>query len=122
TSTPSSRWLIEVGNVMSVFNWRSTPAFLDLQKQRGTPERYAGAQRIDTAFNINPRCAYATGCTTWGSLTDNRTEAGRNHTMAAATYVTGTHNLKVGFNNNSGRNANKVDRNADLVQRYTNNV
>jgi hypothetical protein len=79
------------------------------------------AQRSDTALNINPDCAYSYGCTSWMSLTDNRTEAGRMHTMAGATYVTGTHNLKVGFNNNSGRNAQKQDRNADLIQNYVNN-
>jgi carboxypeptidase family protein len=128
TATPTNKWLLEVGHVQSVWNWRSTPAQLDLQKPRGTPEWFAGAQRIDTARNINPNCAYTVeqfgdqaGCLQWGSLTDNRTEAGRLHTMAAATYVTGTHNIRIGFNNNSGLNSNKSDRNADLVQNYTSN-
>jgi hypothetical protein len=121
TATPTNRWLLEVGHVNSVFNWRSTPSELDRQKERGTPEWYRFAQRTDTALNINPECAYVTGCTNWMSLNDTRTEAGRMHTMAAATYVTGTHNVKVGFNNNLGLNALKLDRNADLSQNYVNN-
>jgi hypothetical protein len=119
--TPTSNWLLEVGHASSVFNWRSTSRDKTLIFERGTPEWFAGAQKSDTVLNINPDCILPDGCNSWGSLTDNRTEAGRQHTAASATYVTGTHNLKIGLNNNSGLNASKQQRNADLIQNYVNN-
>jgi hypothetical protein len=88
--TPTSQWLLEVGHATAVFNWRSTSRDKTLIKERGTPEWFAGAQKSDTVLNRNTDCILPDGCTSWGSLTDNRTEAGRQHTSASATNVTGT--------------------------------
>jgi hypothetical protein len=90
-------------------------------KERGTPDWYKYAQKTDTALNINPDCAYATGCTTWMSTNDGRTEATRYVYQAAISYVTGSHNLKVGFQNSFGPGENYSERNGDLIVNYVNN-
>ena len=121
TMTPNSNWLLEAGYVISVFDWKSGPADRSRVYARGTPEWFAGAERRDTALNINPRCAYSFGCNFWVSREIGYTTAGRHHSMAAMSYVTGTHNFKVGFSNNMGEDGRTYERNADLVQRYVNN-
>jgi outer membrane receptor for Fe3+-dicitrate len=40
---------------------------------------------------------------------------------ASASYVTGTHRLKVGFQRSSGPGTDYNTRNADLIQNYVNN-
>ncbi len=83
----------------------------------------ASAQRTDTALNINPACAYSYGCTIWGSnSSDTRTEARRNVAAASMSYVTGSHNIKFGFQDSMGRNHNYTDRQGDLIENYVNGV
>jgi hypothetical protein len=120
TSTLSARLLFEAGISTSYQHWtgsnqpgRSFP--------RESPEWYAYAQKTDTALNINPDCAYATGCTSWMSVADTRTEATRRVYQASLSYVTGSHSLKVGFQDSTGPSDLYTTRNGDLIANYVNN-
>lgn len=121
TWTPSSRWLVESGWGTAFQFIRNGPKPRDLKKPRGSPEWYRLTRKTDTALNINPECTLLTGCTTWGSPTDGRTEEARRDFKASATYVTGTHNLKFGLVYDYGPNGLKQEGpNGDLTQNYAN--
>src|SRR5205823_7857605 len=65
---------------------------------RTDPRWFYNAQRTDTALNINPDCAYTFGCTQWiSNSNDQRTEDTRRVLIGSLSYVTGTHNIKVGI-------------------------
>lgn len=119
TSTPTNRLMFEAGYSTSYQHWTggNQPG---RSKTRGTPEWYAFAQRTDTALNINPDCAYPFGCTQWMSVQDQRTEATRRVYQASMSYVTGTHNLKVGFQDSTGPDDIYTTRNGDLIENYVN--
>jgi hypothetical protein len=118
-TTTTNRMLFEGGYSTSYQHWTggNQPG---RSKVRGTPEWYAFAQRTDTALNINPDCAYTFGCTSWMSVQDARTEATRQVYQASMSYVTGSHNLKVGFQDSTGPGDLYSERNGDLVQNYVN--
>jgi hypothetical protein len=119
TSTISNRMLIEAGYSTSYQHWTggNQPG---RAKDRWSPEWYAMAQRNDTALNVNPDCAYSFGCTQWMSVQDQRTEATRRVYQASVSYVTGTHNLKVGFQDSTGPDDIYTTRNGDLIENYVN--
>jgi hypothetical protein len=120
SSTLSSKFMVEGGYSTAINN----PVIGmpdESRKVRGTPEWYASAQRTDTAYNKNPDCIYATGCTQWMSANWNKRGYQRHVVAASASYVTGTHNLKVGVQDTFGPARNIYDRNADLVEAYVNN-
>src|ERR1700681_130875 len=86
-----------------------------------TPLWYASASRTDNTNNINPQCAYPQGCQRWiYNGLDERQENRRNTTMAAMSYVTGSHNLKFGVQDEFGPDVRKGSLNADLVENYAN--
>jgi hypothetical protein len=120
TSTISPRLLFETGLSTSYQHWTGSNQ-PGRSFQRGSPDWYAYAQKTDTALNINPDCAYATGCTMWMSVQDQRTEATRRVYQASLSYVTGTHNLKVGFQDSTGPSDLYTTRNGDLIENYVNN-
>jgi hypothetical protein len=119
TSTPTNRLMFEAGISTSYQHWTggNQPG---RSKDRWSPEWYAFAQRTDTALNVNPDCAYPFGCTQWMSVQDQRTEATRRVYQASAAYVTGTHNLKVGFQDSTGPDDIYTTRNADLIENFVN--
>lgn len=119
TMTASSKLLLEGGYSTSYQHWTGGNQ-IGRFKQRDTPEWYQFAQRMDEALNINPDCAYSFGCTQWGSVPQNRTEATRAVYAFSASYVTGSHNFKAGVQKAGGPGDTYSERNADLVQRYTN--
>jgi Carboxypeptidase regulatory-like domain len=87
------------------------------------PAWLANAQKTDTALNINKDCAYTFGCTTWiSNSNDGRTEATRRVIVGTVSYVTGSHNVKAGFQHSSGPNHNYADRQGDLVANYRNGL
>jgi hypothetical protein len=87
------------------------------------PAWIAGAQKQDSALNITPACAYSFGCTQWVSnSSDSRIEAFRHVLAGSVSYVTGTHNIKAGFQDSFGNNHNYSDRQADLVEVYKNGL
>lgn len=119
TMAASSRLLFEGGFSTSYQHWTGGNQ-IGRFKERNTPEWYQFAQRTDTALNINPDCAYAFGCTSWGSVPQNRTEATRGVYAFSTSYVTGSHNFKIGVQKAGGPGETYSDRNADLVQNYVN--
>ena len=54
-------------------------------------------------------------------MCDSRTDATSRVYQASVSYVTGTHNLKVGLQDSTGPGENYNDRNGDLQVNYVNN-
>src|SRR5437867_12006735 len=111
TSTVSNRLLIEGGYSSNLerFNIRYEPG---VRKPYGTPAWYAGALHQDTIL---------------GTRSNARTyESGnypdRHNVQAAASYLRGGHNLKLGFHNSWGPFNQAAWANADLYQNYLNGV
>jgi hypothetical protein len=99
--TPRSTFLVEAGYSTAAFDWLGGPA-AGVLKERGTAEWYTQTQKTDTQRQIHPQCAYDTGCTTWGSLLSQRQDNTRNVFDGRVSYVTGTHNVKVGYTHEIG--------------------
>ena len=71
TMASTSKLLFEGGYSTSYQHWTGGNQ-AGRFKERDTPEWYQFAQKIDTALNINPDCAYSFGCTSWGSVAQNQ--------------------------------------------------
>jgi hypothetical protein len=110
TSTVSSQFLVEAGFSMNYEQYVIVNQD-GINQDRGTPAWYAGASR----FDINRSTITAgIGGGQGGRYPD------RYNLAASGSYVTGSHNVKVGFQYNWGPYENTRDTNADLQQRYTN--
>jgi hypothetical protein len=126
TNTLTSRWLLEAGysspiNHITIDNEPGISLPRYLPNGQFNPAWLANARRTDTANNINPRCALAIGCRNWVSNgQDQRTIANGHRTVASASYVTGTHNVKFGIDRSFGWARVYTERQADLVQNYQN--
>ena len=128
TSTLSSKLLLEAG--YSVRTVRYTSYNQKGFWQKGTPLEYAYSRATDTAYNTNfytptyfqPGCAYTFGCTVWGSTNQRRMETNGQREQVSLSYVTGTHNLKVGVFNNRGPAGTMSNYNGDLIANYVNMV
>jgi hypothetical protein len=83
-----------------------------VRQVRGTPEWFANASRLDLV----------TGVRTTASAGETNTIEQLFTTIASATYVTGSHNIKVGTQWRYGVNNVSTGGNADLTQRYRNGV
>jgi hypothetical protein len=101
TWTAGNRFLVESGYSIAAFDWLGGPAE-GVLKERGTPEWYTQTRKTDTQRQIHPQCAYDTGCTTWGSLLSQRQDNTRHVFDGRVSYVTGTHNIKVGYTHEIG--------------------
>jgi hypothetical protein len=127
TSTLSSRWLLEAGysspiNHITIDNQPGISLPRYLPNGQFNPAWLANARHEDTANNVNPRCALEIGCRVWVSNgQDQRTIATGHRTVASASYVTGTHNVKFGIDRSFGWARVYTERQADLVQSYQNN-
>jgi hypothetical protein len=75
-------------------------------------EWYAGASRRDQTL-----VTLRNGLANWGGRYPDRF-----NTQASVSYVTGSHNAKIGFQYNWGTYVNTREANADLQQVYTNGV
>lgn len=127
TSTVSNRLLVEAGFAFSTFNrdidnqdWVQLPKFLP--SGQINPDWIGNARRTDTALNFTPACMLPTGCTAWGSAQNNKGISTRAPIQGSASYVTGSHNFKTGFQWAFGKDEQNTDRQADLVQNYVNGV
>ena len=125
TSTISSRLLVEAGYAFSTFDrnidnepWVDLPEFLP--SGQVNPDWIANARRMDTALNHSPSCILVTGCTAWQSATDTRGINSREPLSGSLSYVTGSHNIKTGFQWAHGPDEQVTSRQADLVENYTN--
>ena len=122
TSPITSKLLLEGGYSWTLFDWHGGPD-LGIIKPRETPEWYYYTQRISNQRMVHPLCAYDTGCTQWGSLLSQRQDNTRIVFDGRFSYVTGSHNLKVGYTHEigpDGRMGNEY--NGDLQQRYNNGL
>ena len=121
TAPITNKLLMEAGYATAAFFWLGSSAPGTTVSTPFTPLWYASASRTDTANNINPQCAYPQGCTRWiYNGLDERQENRRNTTMFAISYVTGSHNLKFGVQDEFGPDVRKGSLNADLVENYIN--
>jgi carboxypeptidase family protein len=128
TAPVTSKWLVEAGYSWAQFYWKGgspsgTPAGI-AHDFPFTPEWYATAPTTDTAFNFAfpDKCAYASGCLAWNATREQRQESLHNEAKFAASYVTGSHNIKVGVENDWGPGRQRKNtRNGHLQQRYNNN-
>jgi hypothetical protein len=119
TSPITNRLLFEAGYSWTLFDWLGEP-MPGIQKERGTPEWYTQTRKTDTQRQIHPQCAYATGCTTWGSNQIQRQDNTRHVFQGAASYVTGSHSIKIGYNHEIGPDGRMGNtHNGDLYQNYT---
>jgi hypothetical protein len=107
TSTVSNRVLMEAG-------WSSNLEYYTnsyrpgVGKQRGTPEWFASASRLENLQNGRRMAATA----------ENTQSPERQNLQASMSYVTGSHNIKVGLQYQWGDFMHSVDANADLTQQY----
>jgi hypothetical protein len=122
TSTLNSKLLLEGGYSTYIVQFTQWPQ-PSQRPVRGTAAWDAGASKSDTALNTNfyPECALPTGCTSWITTEYRRTVDQRHSVGASMSYVTGTHNLKVGFQDTFGKDDQFRDRTADLGLNYVNN-
>lgn len=112
SSTLTNRLLLEAGwggSVQSRNTGRYQPG---VRQERGTPEWFAQASRVDLVL----------GTTTTASQGETNTIEQLFTWMGSASYVTGSHNIKIGVQSRYGVNSVVTESNADLVQRYRNGV
>lgn len=111
TSTFGSKLLVDAGYGTSVNSYteKYQPGIL---KTPFTPEWYANAARVDITR----------GTTTTASTPQTGTYNFRYMVISSASYVTGSHAIKTGFQWHIGQTWNTADANADLVQRYRDGV
>jgi len=109
TSTVSSKLLVEGGYSMNIERYNNL--YPDgIEKPYGSAAWFAGARRADSARG---RQWGASGSQT-GQYPD------RYNAQAAASYVTGTHSIKAGFQDSWGVFNHNYRANADLYQNYQN--
>jgi hypothetical protein len=127
TNTLTSKILLEAGYSTAYQHWTGlNQPYNDYDRYLAdgvtiNPLWFNNARATDSALNINPNCAYAFGCTAWISNgQDQRTEDTRRVVVGSMSYVTGSHNIKFGFQDSFGPVHVYTDRQADLVLNYTN--
>ena len=111
TMTASDRMLFEAGYSTNVEIYTNHSVDPTIPKQRGTAAWYATPVKTDLDLG-----------TTWFAAADTSTGPERYVIQGSMTYVTGTHNIKAGFQRTWGPFNHTEDRNADLIQRYRSGV
>jgi len=109
TSTVTNRLLIEAGYSSNLerYNNLYEPG---VKKPYGSPEWFAGARRADTVLGTSRTApAYERGV-----------YPDRYNMQGSASYITGGHNLKFGFQDSWGSFRRTAYANADLYQNYLN--
>jgi len=113
TSAVSSRVLLEAGysNNTEDYTNESLPG---VSQPRGTPAWYAGAARRDLDLVSTSVQPLISNISTQSPL--------RYNLQASGSYVTGSHNTKVGWQRTFGHFGHTYDGNADLDQQYRSNA
>jgi carboxypeptidase family protein len=111
TMTASDKLLFEAGYSTNLEIYVNHSVDPTIPKERGTPAWYATPVKTDLDLG-----------TTWFAAADSKNGPERYVWQASMTYVTGTHNIKTGFQRTWGPYNQSEDRNADLVQRYRSGV
>jgi hypothetical protein len=112
TSTISDKMMFEFGSSI-VDDARTTLYQTGITKAYGTPEWYSNAAHNDTSLGTFWLAAPAPEYRNWPH---------RLYLVSALSYVTGSHNVKVGIQHDSGNQGNQYTMNSDLVQLYQNGV
>jgi hypothetical protein len=86
-----------------------------IAQEWGTPAWFAGAPYRDIGFATQ---SHAISVATGGG--EYQKSPDRYNLQGSVSYVTGSHNVKVGIQNSWGRDGNTLRQNADLVQVYQN--
>jgi hypothetical protein len=116
TSAVSSKLLVEGGYSMNLERYENLNQ-PGIAQPWGTAAWLAGAPYRDSALGTTSHAAsVATGGGEYQKSPD------RYNLQASASYVTGSHNVKFGFQDSWGRDGNTLRQNADLVQNYLNGV
>jgi hypothetical protein len=129
TAPVTNNWLFEAGYSFAEFYWKGgpptgSPAQL-AEDALFSPAWYATAETSDNTLNRNfpEQCAYAVGCTRWNTIRSQRQESVRNVFKTSASYVTGSHNIKVGLENTWGPGRQRKNtRNGHITVSYANNL
>jgi hypothetical protein len=110
TSTIGSRVLFEAGWGQGIYRFLNDarPA---TKFERGTPEWFTHAPHSDTVL-----------AKTWKSANYGWSAPTRDSIMTSLSYVTGSHNVKAGVDQQWGEYISTNDQNADLAQIYLNGV
>jgi len=111
TSTVSSRLLLE-GGWSSNLEYYTNSYRPGVKQDRWTADWFASASRLENG--LGGRKTAATAETTQSPE--------RQNLQGSASYVTGAHHAKVGFNYTWGNYWHTVDANADLTQQYRSTV
>jgi hypothetical protein len=106
TSTLSNKFLLEGGFSSNLERYNNLPQ-PGIAQPYGSAAWLAGARRIDNGFG-----------TTSGSTVQYGSYPDRYNLQAAATYVTGSHSAKFGFQDSWGPYNQNLSGNADLYQNY----
>jgi hypothetical protein len=116
TSTVSNKLLIEGGFSSNVERYENLyqPG---IEQEWGTAAWLAGAPYRDTTFGTT---GHASSVATGGG--EYQKSPDRYNLQGSASYVTGSHNLRFGFQHSWGRDGNTLRQNADLVQNYLGGV
>src|SRR5262245_12942243 len=114
TSTVSSKLLIEGGYSSNIERYENLNQ-PGIAQPWGTPAWFANAPHRDTGFGTT---STAISVLTGGG--EYQKSPDRYNLQGSASYVTGSHNIKVGFQDSWGHDGNTLRQNADLVQFFQN--
>ena len=109
-TTLSNRLLLEFG-YSGVLENRVSTSQPGINQPRGTPGWFASARKYDFVTDRN-----------WGSLGVSQSTEERFLVSSSASYVTGSHNFKTGFEWFFGPDGNSRTYQGGLLQRYRNGV
>jgi hypothetical protein len=115
TSTVSSKLLIEGGFSSNIERYNNMYQE-GIEKERGTPEWFATARHTVDGTPANPASTNTASAAQYGSYPD------RYNMQASASYVTGSHAFKAGFQDSWGLYNQNLRSNADLYQNYVTNA
>src|SRR5262245_54333180 len=112
TSAVNNKLLIEGGFSSNIERYENLNQ-PGIAKDWGTPGWLAGAPYRDAGFGTT---SHAASIITGGG--EYQKSPDRYNLQGSASYVTGSHNIKVGFQDSWGPDGNTLRQNADLVQNF----
>ncbi len=124
TSTVTSRLLLEAGYSTNI-EYLYIGYQPGVQKARGAPDWYTTIGKTETlnpGTAVNPVTGYTYAAWDGRTTPPNAIDPKKYVASTSASYVTGSHNIKAGFQWGFGSYVNEFDINGDLVQRYRNGV
>jgi hypothetical protein len=124
TSTVTSRLLLEMGYSTNI-EYLYIGYQPGIQKERGSPEWFTQIGKIEftnPGVALNPGQPYRYAAWNGRTTPANGIDPKKYNISTSASYVTGSHNFKAGFQWGFGSYVLEYDLNGDLAQRYRNGV